>query len=239
MNIKLMEREASWRSNVVLFKGRFTDDDIKSLDKVYRHLREADMQLKPEDEMFQHPNLLGNRASNHITAFLHVGQLIDDSLPDIAAKVQATMVEADRMEGWGYLTPASDEGTQVKDTDPVFFSSVDSSSSEKQRRYNVRVCEYHEYFTGGEVCNPYHCDGGSLVTMSVMLSNPETDFTGGEFTTLDPDSKEDTEHDFQRGDAIVFVSEKYHSVQPIETGVRHSLVTELWAGPRCLTGREE
>lgn len=36
---------------------------------------------------------------------------------------------------------------------------------------NIRVFEYHEYTVGGEVCDPTHSDGGSLVTMSVLLND--------------------------------------------------------------------
>ena len=38
-------------------------------------------------------------------------------------------------------------------------------------RSNIRVFEYHEYTVGGEVCDPTHSDGGSLVTMSVLLND--------------------------------------------------------------------
>ena len=38
-------------------------------------------------------------------------------------------------------------------------------------------------------------------------------------------------HYAERGDAIIFHSEKMHNVAPIESGVRHALVIELWLGP--------
>jgi len=37
-------------------------------------------------------------------------------------------------------------------------------------------------------------------------------------------------HTFERGDGMVFVSHKYHSVSTLEQGTRHVLVLELWEG---------
>ena len=162
--------------------------------------------MSPESEFFMHPNLLGVRGDPHVNAFLHVGRLVDRALPHLLEKVLRVMQAADR---WGQLRPG---------------------------RFHVRVCEYHEYMKGGEVCDPHHCDGGSLVTMSVLLSDA-AEFTGGDFTTLGEDG-EVTRYNFQRGDALVFPSEKWHSVQVVETGCRRTLVTELWDGPRCLVDRE-
>ena len=38
------------------------------------------------------------------------------------------------------------------------------------------------------------------------------------------------EHVFERGDALVFVSHKYHCVAPVTHGERRVLVIELWEG---------
>jgi hypothetical protein len=67
------------------------------------------------------------------------------------------------------------------------------------------VFEYHEYTVGGEVCDPTHSDGGSLVTMSVLL-NDQSEFTGGDFTTLEEDGVTVTKFSgFERGCARTFV----------------------------------
>ena len=77
--------------------------------------------------------------------------------------------------------------------------------------------------------------GADFLAQSVMLSDPATEFTGGEFTTLENDQRTVNRFPgFKRGDGIVFVSEKWHSVQVVESGARRSLVTEIWAGPREL-----
>ena len=66
----------------------------------------------------------------------------------------------------------------------------------------------------------------------------QSEFTGGEFTTLEEDSSVTNYPSVEKGDAIVFQSEKWHSVQVVESGVRRSLVIELWAGPRNMHGRD-
>jgi tellurite resistance-related uncharacterized protein len=77
--------------------------------------------------------------------------------------------------------------------------------------------------------------------LTIMFGGARTqsDFTGGEFTTLEEDGVTVTNHlSVEKGDAIVFQSEKWHSVQVVESGTRRSLVIELWAGPRNMHGRD-
>ena len=94
-----------------------------------------------------------------------------------------------------------------------------------------RCIEYHEVRAGGGLPDPYHHDIGSLVTVDVMLSDPAADFEGGEFHTLESDGSMKP-HAFGRmGDALMFVSHKYHCVQPVRAGLRRVLVLELWLGP--------
>tara|TARA_B110000208_G_scaffold91782_1_gene115462 strand:- start:127 stop:945 length:819 start_codon:yes stop_codon:yes gene_type:complete len=203
----------------VLVKNVLSAEDIAELDALYAEVRDEERVASDggSTECFKHPNLNDAlRDSAHHTCFLNVNRLIDERLPRILAKVLAVMRDADRdMEwgahmGWGVL---------------------------RDVEHNVRVCEYHDYTTGGEVCDPRHCDGGSLVTSSILLT-PQSSFTGGEFTMLEADEETVTEFpDFERGDALIFVSEKWHSVEVVESGQRCTLVTELWGGPRCLSGR--
>lgn len=46
------------------------------------------------------------------------------------------------------------------------------------------------------------------------------------------------QHQFELGDALVFVSHKYHCVGPVTAGRRRVLVTELFCG-NGTTGGEE
>lgn len=45
-------------------------------------------------------------------------------------------------------------------------------------------------------------------------------------------------HVLERGDAILFRSEKHHHVTTVKAGVRHSLVIEMWVRPENIFDRE-
>ena len=73
------------------------------------------------------------------------------------------------------------------------------------------------------------------LTMSIALSDPAK-ILGGRFLTYTPGMREPpTEHDMtvthelQCGDAILFRSEDFHNVSPVTSGIRYSLVMEMWA----------
>ena len=111
---------------------------------------------------------------------------------------------------------------------------------------NIRCIEFHECTAAGDGTSGVetgapgreHYDAGSLITLDLMLSESES-FDGGTFGTLEADGTMAT-HALSRGDAVVFVSHKYHTVSPVTRGTREVLVMELWRGPvrhcphRCL-----
>ena len=97
--------------------------------------------------------------------------------------------------------------------------------------------EFHDYTTGGEVSSAKHLDEGSLVTITVMLTERSA-FQGGAFCeTLVDGRVVEKAPVAERGDAMCFVSHKYHSVQPVTGGNRKTLVVEIWEGPRCVGDR--
>ena len=99
----------------------------------------------------------------------------------------------------------------------------------------MRCVEYHSVSVGGGIPMDKHHDFGSLLTLDVMLSEPGVDFEGGTFCTLEPDGSM-TRHVFEQGDLMVFLSHKYHCVEPVTTGQRRVLVAEIWEGlpRRCV-----
>lgn len=105
--------------------------------------------------------------------------------------------------------------------------------------FNVRVAEYHDMRVGGSLPYPKHYDIGSLITIDIMLQEPTE---GAQFQTLglSDDGKAPTQylktHPFSVGDALVFVSHKYHSVTRLEAGNRKVLVVEFWHGLRRKCG---
>ena len=98
------------------------------------------------------------------------------------------------------------------------------------RRHGValRCAEYHTVKEAGGLPMKNHNDDGSLITMDILLSSSD-DFSGGDFCTTETDG-ELLQHPFERGDLLLFVSHKYHSVRPVTSGTRQVLVCELWEG---------
>lgn len=99
---------------------------------------------------------------------------------------------------------------------------------------NVRCVELHTYAVGGALLDPGHKDNGSKLTMSVQLSRND-EFDGGKFVTWR--EGECVEHVLQRGDGLLFQSEKCHNVSTVERGIRQSLVIELWVAPANTVNR--
>jgi len=108
----------------------------------------------------------------------------------------------------------------------------------QEKTVNVRLVEYHTYTEGGgligEGWERRHFDGGSFLTMVVMLSNPAVDFEGGKLVASrrDWDTAVREEYDEVElrhpGDCVVFPSHKYHNVTTVTKGKRHVCVMELW-----------
>ena len=91
-----------------------------------------------------------------------------------------------------------------------------------ERQLGVRCCEYHTYRVGAGLTDPDHCDMGSVLTMSCLLSEP-SQLEGGVFTTTE--NGQSVPHDsLARGDAIVIPSSVLHNVTTVTAGVRNSLV---------------
>jgi len=140
---------------------------------------------------------------SHLIRFLHGGGLFQQSLPQVHEKLMQAVIKAGR-EQWGVIGEVP----------------------------RVRVIEFHEYSVGGNLKEKEHYDEGSLITIDVRLS-PEDAFEGGEFNTLECDGRM-KEWPLERdGDAVVFLSHKYHSVQPVTSGTRNVLIMETWLGKEC------
>jgi len=101
------------------------------------------------------------------------------------------------------------------------------SSPAELEDLRVRCIELHAYARGGGGLDPKHYDSGSVVTVDLMLDD---DFEGGLFQTHCADTGTMTSHQFERGDALVFPSGKYHSVQEVTGGGRKVLILEFWTG---------
>ena len=97
---------------------------------------------------------------------------------------------------------------------------------------DVRTIELHHYSPGGGLLIPGHRDCGSDLTISILLSDPD-EVTGGDFVTYaSGEGRAPTAHKMGRGDAILFQSDKLHNISTVQSGVRKSLVVELWPSKR-------
>ena len=101
------------------------------------------------------------------------------------------------------------------------------------RPVNIRSAELHIYQVGGAVNSPEHRDTGSLLTLSVLLSEP-CEYSGAEFLWMKADAEDGGSwkalQGLSRGDGVLFPSEKRHNVTPLLSGERRSFVIELWEG---------
>eukprot|EP01062_Namystynia_karyoxenos_P053898 TRINITY_DN4390_c0_g1_i1.p1 TRINITY_DN4390_c0_g1~~TRINITY_DN4390_c0_g1_i1.p1 ORF type:complete len:831 (+),score=158.70 TRINITY_DN4390_c0_g1_i1:78-2495(+) len=139
--------------------------------------------------------------------FLHTARQLDRILPWVRERVYSAASGVDAAEGWGVLGGAAPD--------------------------NLRVAEYHEQQAPGPgIPDALHYDQDSLVTVDVMLSDPKGgDFAGGHFMTQESDGCGKADYVFEKGDAVVFVSHKYHCVAPVTAGCRRVMVLEFWKGP--------
>ena len=183
-------------------------------DEEVRAIIHAAAKIAPQDDSMTWSNvwhegpMVGPTAERapveHHTLYLHRGGYFGQALPALHGKLVS------RLRG-----AVEEMATGVRVGDATL---------------SVRCIEKHTYQVGAGLMDEGHRDVGSVVTMSVLLSDP-SEHDGGTFLTWD-EAGRPVPHELGRGDAIVFNSEKVHNVSPITRGVRVALVLELWlAGP--------
>ena len=136
----------------------------------------------------------------HKLLFLHRGHHFEKTWPQLCERLVATML-----------------------SQPDFPCSGEPADS-----LSIRCMELHTYTAGGGLLSPGHRDRGSVLSMAILLSDPD-ECKGGDFLTW-ADRQVPVRHPMRRGDAILFHSEKTHNVATVTSGVRISLVVELWTG---------
>ena len=128
---------------------------------------------------------------------------------------------------WGLIRGGMESRKWMNGAVPVLdagFLGVDTESM-----LQVRTVELHHYAAGGGLVDPGHRDCGSELTLSVLLSDPEH-VSGGDFVTYREGKA--YAHKMERGDAILFNSQKLHNISTVNSGLRKSLVVELWPSKR-------
>ena len=112
----------------------------------------------------------------------------------------------------------------------------------KARSLSVRCIELHSYAPGAGLVDPNHRDEGSVLSISVLLSDPDLVGGGGRFVTFDDEpgaehTGEPIVHELAKGDAILFRSQDRHNVSTVTSGIRQSLVIEMWDAETNITDR--
>lgn len=145
--------------------------------------------------------------------FLNTAGAFEAALPELYARVRDAALAVDR-EHWNVT------------------SGVE--------HVNYRVAEYHTMHstldgqpTKGGLHTVRHCDQGSLITIDVLLTEL-SEIEGGVLQTLEADGTL-LSHEWEQGDALVFLSHKYHCVSTLTRGTRQVMVCELWQGTENLT----
>lgn len=174
----------------------------------------------------------------HLPAFLSAEEI--KTLHVLAGEVSASLPGYSKARSWKVIFLQRDG--MFKERCPGLFETLRAAVLRVDCEHwkligdgscNLRVAEYHTHVAPSEgLPDPRHYDKDSLVTIDVLLG--EDAFDGGNFQTLEPDGSF-TKHPCGVGDALLFVSHKYHCVTPLVAGVRKVLVLEFWRGSeqRC------
>eukprot|EP00928_Gymnodinium_smaydae_P022791 TRINITY_DN19023_c0_g1_i1.p1 TRINITY_DN19023_c0_g1~~TRINITY_DN19023_c0_g1_i1.p1 ORF type:complete len:317 (-),score=18.70 TRINITY_DN19023_c0_g1_i1:165-1010(-) len=199
----LLTPEQAQRTQAVRLECLLTEDDISELLAFARSF--WDQQL-PGHTQREREQQVREKGSQWRTAYLHTGDLFYQRFPSLYAKIRRAIFEADEKH-WQIL----------KGRDPA--------------RLNFRTIECHEYGPAGRLSAEGHYDAGSLLTLDIMLSDPTCDFKGGDLVMPEANGLL-TNAKMRKGDAMLFMSHKYHNVLPVVDGQRAVFVVELWDGPK-------
>ena len=228
---RLPDLERAQATRVVLVKRFLSDADLAELDARLAALLREPLGTFSRDANGV-PQLCG---APWETTYLHTNGAFARACPDLRHRLLALAGRVDAAEGWGLLG-----GDSVGSAEKLAPRAGACGGAQ------LRTVELHRVLPGGALADRRHFDGGSLVTVDVLLSRPAgADFAGGEFCTPELDGTMAVHAGFERGDALVFVSHKRHCVAPVRAGVRRVLVAELWDGPertcahRCMDPRRE
>ena len=199
-------------TQAVTLKNLLSKTDIQRIHKAAQELtthKQSNNQNSPTIDR----SAWGQPKGTWLVTFLNSGGAFEKKLPELHQRIKSAALQVDR-EYWNVTTGI--------------------------KHVNYRVVEYHTMRsmlggqpTGGGLHTRRHCDHGSLITVDIILTNP-AEFEGGVLQTLEPGG-ELLNHEWEQGDALVFLSHKFHCVSELTRGTRQVLVLELWQGSENLS----
>ena len=203
MPLTNLDEAVAQRTSAIRVRGLLSREEIEAI-----HRAGAAMAQQRPDSTIDR-SAWGQPDGTWLVTFLNTGGGFETALPEVYAKVRNAAIEVDRAH-WNLTDGIAD--------------------------VNYRCAEYHTMRaalddgepTRGGLRTRRHCDQGSLVTIDILLCDA-AQIEGGVLQTLEPDG-ELRSHEWEQGDALVFLSHKYHCVSELRRGTRHVLVCELWQG---------
>ena len=177
-----VDEATAQRTRAVRLRNLLSPSDIEAVHRAARSIAERQPDATIDRSAWGQPN------GTWRVTFLNSGGAFERELPDLYARIRAAALAVDR-EHWN-LTHS---------VQPI----------------NYRVAEYHTMRamidgapTRGGLHTRRHMDQGSLITIDVLLT-PPSQIEGGALQTLEPTDKLES-HQWEQGDALVFLSHKYH-----------------------------
>lgn len=193
-------------SSVATCKGMLDTADIELVMKVQREVISSETLVENNPQNLNH--------KNKQCTFLNKGpDLMRQTAPRILSKMLRFAQRAWEEQEWGL------DAASPSERGPLY-------GVPKVPQLSIRVVEHWEYGIGGKLDDPNHFDAGSIVTVVCLLNDG---FEGGVFQTYESDGTM-LQHPMGIGDSICFVSHKLHNVTEVLSGIRKSLVMELWQG---------
>ena len=194
------------RTQAVRVRGLLSSEDIEAV----RRAGEAVALRRPDATIDR--SAWGQPNGTWRVTFLNTDGAFEALLPELHARIRAVALETDHAH-W--------------------------NASAGVEHLNYRVVEYHTMRstmdgqpTRGGLHTTRHVDQGSLLTIDILLTEP-SEIEGGVLQTLESDG-ELRRHSWEQGDALIFLSHKYHCVSELKRGTRQVLVCEIWQGTENL-----
>ena len=207
MPLSNFDEPTAQRTQAIRLRGLLSPEDIEAVHRAGATIAQAQPDATIDRSAWGQPE------GTWRVTFLNTDGAFEAALPELYARIRDAALDVDRAH-WNVTAGIE--------------------------HVNYRVAEYHTMrsrlddgkVTEGGLHTQRHCDHGSLITIDILLTDP-SEIEGGVLQTLEADG-ELRSHEWARGDALVFLSHKYHSVSTLTRGTRQVMVCELWQGTENL-----
>lgn len=223
------------RTAVVRVPGALSAAEVKQLLAAHSTLRGRCGVLRTRSQSAGRESVEGR--GNWGTTYLHTNDIFAKMFPKLRQRIFDIASHVDRTQGWNLLSSAP-SAPQLRCVE--LHTVGPGGSLPEQTHY-----DHGSLITVDILLSNVGSDSGvgahhkqhnkkwssSVASEAAATTATTKDFEGGDFCTLESNDELLHHASFEvGGDALVFVSHKYHCVQPVLSGQRQVLVAELWAG---------